>query len=92
MTFLNTMEDAVGWTAAVMSTVAGAPQLYSVRKLGSTKDLNVKTQLLYLISSLLWTLYGYLLGSVILIVECAVVSCIYVLILLAIWRDFKATR
>ena len=40
MTFLNTMEDAVGWTAAVMSTVAGAPQLYSVRKLGNTKDLN----------------------------------------------------
>ena len=86
------MENAVGWTAAVLSTSAGAPQLYSVRKLGSTKDLNVKTQLLYLISSLLWTLYGYLIGSLILIVECAIVSCIYFLILLAIWRDFRATH
>lgn len=86
------MEIAVGWTAAVLSTSAGAPQLYSVRKLGSTTDLNVKTQLLYLISSLLWTLYGYLIGSVILIVECAIVSCIYILILLAIWRDFRATH
>jgi uncharacterized protein with PQ loop repeat len=81
------MEQVVGVVAAILSTVAGIPQLIAVYKPHTTNHLSIKTQCLHFFSAILWCVYGVLIHSNILAIECLIVTCIYFFIICAIVRD-----
>ena len=84
----GTLESVFGVVAAFLSTTAAIPQLVKVRKRHTTKDLSWGTMLLHLFSAVLWAIYGFMISSTILFIECVIVSVIYVLIWSAMLRDY----
>ena len=84
--------SGIGIIAAILSTVASLPQLKKVIKKNSTADLSCLTQVTQCLAALLWSLYGYLINSYILVIECCVVALIHFLILAAIIRDIINTK
>jgi len=85
-------ENALGLAAAILSSVAAAPQLYKVMTPNSTKDLSFWTILIHFIAAILWAVYGFLIQSIILFIECILVALLYVLILLAMFRDWRLNQ
>ena len=84
--------DIVGVTAAILSTFAAAPQLVKIlSKSNSTKDLSMLTQVIHFIAAVLWAFYGFYIDSYILCIECIFVSILYLLIILAMIRDYYFT-
>jgi len=86
------MISGIGIIAAILSTVASLPQLKKVMKRHTTADLSWLTQVTQCLAALLWSLYGYLIDSYILVIECCIVALIHFLILVAIFRDFSNTK
>lgn len=85
-------ENALGLVAAILSSVAAAPQLYKVMTPNTTQDLSFWTILIHFIAAILWAVYGFLIESFILFIECILVALLYVLILLAMFRDWRLNQ
>jgi len=85
-------ENTLGVVAAILSSVAAAPQLCKVMAPNSTKDLSFWTILIHFIAAILWAVYGFLIESFILFIECILVALLYVLILLAMFRDWRLNQ
>jgi MtN3 and saliva related transmembrane protein len=55
--------DLMGFTAAVIGTIAMAPQVIKVGKTKNTGDLSLVSFILLTSALFLWLLYGLLIGS-----------------------------
>ena len=55
--------NIVGFLAAFTSTVSLVPQIYRTYKLKSANDLSYLMLLNFLLTSLLWTSYGFMISS-----------------------------
>jgi MtN3 and saliva related transmembrane protein len=55
--------DLLGYVAAVGTTGAFVPQVYKVYKTKKTEDLSLSTFLLFCIGIVLWTIYGFYIQS-----------------------------
>ena len=55
--------DALGYAAAVGTTLSWVPQLVKVMKHRSTKDISMGMFVIYATGVALWTVYGWLLHS-----------------------------
>jgi len=77
----------LGFTGSFLSLIANIPQVLNVRKINSTKDIHSLTVIIHIVSSIVWSLYGFFLNLYILGVESGIVAFLNVLILLAIIRD-----
>jgi len=58
-----TPTDLLGLAAAVIGTIAMAPQVIKICKTKNTRDLSLGTFILVLLMLFLWFLYGLLIGS-----------------------------
>jgi MtN3 and saliva related transmembrane protein len=61
------MIEILGLCAGVCTTISFIPQIRKVLVKKSAKDISLHMYILYSIGLLLWTIYGFLLGSVSLI-------------------------
>lgn len=73
--------------ASALSMVSNVPQAWKVRHPNSTNDLHSWSISLHLFSSLLWSIYGFMLNLYILGIESGIVGLLYIFILCAIIRD-----
>ena len=55
--------DVIGYLAAVLGTICWLPQTIKAWRSKETKDLSLSTNVLVLITMLLWLAYGVLAGS-----------------------------
>lgn len=55
--------EIIGFMAAILTTIAFIPQAYKVIKSKSSKGLSLITYLIFIIGVGLWLLYGFLKGS-----------------------------
>jgi len=60
--------ETIGMFAALFGTICWAPQTLKVIKTKDTKSLSLGTNILLLLTVLLWLIYGILLGSLPLII------------------------
>ena len=81
------MDAYLALIGAVLSTVSSIPQVYKVRTRNSTNDLHSCTIVLHFFSSIVWSVYGFLLHLYILGIEAGIVAFLNFLILCAIVRD-----
>lgn len=86
------MNATVGVMAAVCTTIAAAPQLVYLVKRKQTANLSLATQTLNFLGGALWMTYGFLQNDPILYIECAIVTVIYLCIVLIIVRDRCSTK
>lgn len=73
--------------ASITSMVSNIPQAWKVRRLNSTNDLHSWSISIGLLSSILWSIYGFMLDLYILGIESGIVGLLYLYILGAIIRD-----
>ncbi len=57
------MTDLIGYVAAFCTTFAFVPQARTVWKTRSTRDLSLAMFLIFTLGVMLWLAYGWLLGS-----------------------------
>ena len=57
------MIEMIGYIAAVLGTICWFPQVFKTWKTRQTKDLSLFTNMLILITMLLWLTYGIAIGS-----------------------------
>ena len=81
------MDAYLALIGAVLSTVSNLPQVYKVRTKNSTNDLHSYTIIMHFFSSIIWSMYGFLLELYILGIEASIVAFLNFLILCAIVRD-----
>lgn len=55
--------DVIGYLAAVLGTICWLPQTIKAWRSKETKDLSLGTNVLVLVTMLLWLAYGVLAGS-----------------------------
>jgi MtN3 and saliva related transmembrane protein len=53
----------LGFTAGFFSMIAFIPQVYKTYKIKSAEDISIQTFVIYTISTILWTTYGFLFGK-----------------------------
>jgi MtN3 and saliva related transmembrane protein len=56
--------STIGFLAAFTSTISLIPQIYKTYKLKSSQDLSYLMLVNFLITSILWTIYGLMIASV----------------------------
>jgi MtN3 and saliva related transmembrane protein len=54
----------IGFLAAFTSTISLIPQIYKTYKLKSSQDLSYLMLVNFFITSMLWTIYGFMIDSV----------------------------
>ncbi len=59
--------EVLGLCAGACTTIAFIPQIYKVWTTKSTKDISVHMYLIYSSGLLLWTIYGFVINSISLI-------------------------
>lgn len=60
--------EIIGLLAAILTTVAFIPQVYKVIKSNSTKGISLSTYLIFIVGVGLWLVYGFLKGSISMII------------------------
>ncbi|MDD5073030.1 MAG: SemiSWEET transporter [Candidatus Omnitrophica bacterium] len=82
----------LGLLAAACTTIAFFPQAYKVYKTQHTRDLSMPMYVLFSIGILLWLIYGIMINNLPIIFANAVtiVSCVYILAMMAKNRGGKA--
>lgn len=73
--------------ASALSLISNIPQAWKIRKPNSTQGLNSWSISIHLVSSVLWSIYGFMLNLYILGIESGIVGLLYMIILCAIARD-----
>ncbi|MDR2351444.1 MAG: hypothetical protein LBD56_02040 [Endomicrobium sp.] len=53
----------LGFTAGFFSTIAFIPQVYKTYKTKSAENISIQTFIIYTISAILWTTYGFLFSN-----------------------------
>ena len=56
-------DNAIGFAAVLISVFIQVPQLYKIYSTGESKNLSCLTYILLCISSLLWVIYHYRMGT-----------------------------
>ena len=62
------LTDAIGYVAGSCAAIISVPQIYKVIKTKSAHDVAIWTIVLLMITSFLYTVYGFLIGSLPLII------------------------
>jgi len=78
--------DVIGYLAGVLGLISLIPQIAKSLKTKSTGDLSFGMYLIYSISVVLWLVYGYLLGSMPMMV---INSILFILCLIIIYLEIK---
>ncbi len=58
------MEDIIGYTAGILTIISFIPQVIKSWRTRKTGDLSIITFSLFMISALIWTIYGLLILSI----------------------------
>jgi MtN3 and saliva related transmembrane protein len=84
------MLEILGMCAGACTTMSFVPQIKKVWETKSTKDISIHMYIIYSSGLLLWTIYGFLIGSISLILA-NFVTLIFALCILGMklrWDDF----
>lgn len=76
------LADAIGFVAGLLIVLAWLPQLFKTWKTKSAKDLSLLTLLIILAGSVLWLVYGIIIGNMPVIATNAV--CVVIIVSL-VW-------
>ncbi len=57
------MQDFLGFTAALLTSISFVPQVYKVWKTNNTKSISLTMFLLFWLGVLCWLIYGFLKGD-----------------------------
>ena len=58
------MIDMIGYIAACFTTFSLLPQILRIRRLQEAKDVSISMPIMVSIGSVLWSVYGVIIGSV----------------------------
>ena len=74
--------DIIGLTATIVTTIAFLPQVIKVYKEKSAKDISYMSFIQLVLGASLWTIYGFMIGSIHVIISNAVVASCSALIII----------
>ena len=57
------MTDMIGYIAACFTTFSLLPQILRIRRLREARDVSISMPIMVSIGSLLWSVYGVIIGS-----------------------------
>jgi len=60
---ITTTDNAIGFAAVLISVFIQVPQLYKIYMTGESKSLSCLTYILLCLSSVLWVIYHYRMGT-----------------------------
>ncbi len=76
----------VGYVAGALTTISFVPQVVKAWKMRETRDLSLAMLVLFAVGVILWTLYGFWVGSVpIIVANIITFTLILVLLGLKLW-------
>ena len=58
------MTDMIGYIAACFTTFSLLPQILRIRRLREARDVSISMPIMVSIGSVLWSVYGVIIGSV----------------------------
>ncbi len=85
------MLELLGLCAGACTTISFVPQIMKVWETRSTKDISVHMYIIYSSGLLLWTIYGFLIGSISLIIA-NFVTMIFALCILGMKLRWEGTH
>ena len=80
---MNPITHVIGSLAALLSTIAMAPQVVKVHKTKNTRDLSLMTFVVLSCAIFLWFIYGLLIGALPIIIGNALgfISTVYIVMM-----------
>lgn len=84
------MLEILGMCAGACTTISFVPQIKKVWETKSAKDISVHMYIIYSSGLLLWTIYGFLIGSISLILAnfITMIFALCILVMKLRWKDF----
>jgi len=79
--------EAIGFAAAILTTVAFIPQVVQVIKTSSVEGLSLLTYIIFVIGVFLWFLYGLKIGSLSMIIANAITVILALIIIYHIIKE-----
>ena len=73
--------DTIGYVAGILGISSFLPQLIKCWKTKSTEDLSVWRYIVYILSLILWIVYGVMISNEPLVISCIIILIIAILIL-----------
>lgn len=79
--------EAIGYSAAILTTIAFIPQVVQVIKTNSVEGLSLLTYIIFVIGVFLWFLYGLKIGSLSMIIANAITVILALIIIYHIIKE-----
>lgn len=83
------LTNLIGWAAAVIGTCIMIPQVIKSFRMKKTKDVSMIMVLIFILNCVLWSTYGFLLGSYQMLVSNTIVLVLLVMQLIAKFKYDK---